>query len=79
MIPVLILIAGLIAWLATSYDTIGIILTIIGGTLTAVQALFMLIAARVAGQALRNQQRAIGLFDELDRAPRRGRPVRPRR
>ena len=76
MIPVLILIAGLIAWLATSYDTIGIILTIIGGTLTAVQALFMLIAARVAGQTLKRHQQ---IMDDYDFAQDRHRPVRRRR
>lgn len=37
MIPVLILIAGLILWLATTYDTVGIILTIAGGVLVLVQ------------------------------------------
>lgn len=62
MIPIIILIAGLIAWLATSYDTVGIILTIIGGALVAVQAIFLLIAAVFVGRATREVNRSI--FDD---------------
>jgi uncharacterized membrane-anchored protein len=62
MIPLLILIAGLIAWFATSYDTLGIILTIIGGVLVGVQAMFLLIGARIAAAALREQRR---IYNEL--------------
>ena len=62
MIPIIILIAGLIAWLATSYDTVGIILTIIGGALVAVQAIFLLIAAVFATKVTREVNRSI--FDD---------------
>ena len=71
MIPLLILIAGLIAYFATSYDTVGVILMIVGGVLVAVQALFMILAARMASSALRNTN---SVFDELNRRNRVRRP-----
>lgn len=73
MIPLLILIAGLIAWFATSYDTVGIILTIIGGTLAAAQVLFLLIGVYAARQFIRSTDPLAGL------GGRRGSDVRRRR
>lgn len=64
MIPVILLIAGLILWLATGYDTAGVILTIAGGVLVAIQAVFLALGAAVLGKTVRTINRE---FDEADK------------
>jgi hypothetical protein len=47
-LTLLILIAGLIVYFVTEYDTLGIVLSIIGGVLFALQVLFFAIMAVAA-------------------------------
>lgn len=62
MIPVILLIAGLILWLATGYDTVGVILTIAGGVLVAIQAIFLAIGAAFLATGVREVRRETKRF-----------------
>lgn len=48
MIGLVLLIAGIVLWFATSLVTIGVILTIAGGAILAVQIIFFIVAAIAA-------------------------------
>jgi len=50
MLSILLLIAGLCVYFVTEYDTLGVIIAIIGGVLVAIQLLFfVLVAVGIAG------------------------------
>lgn len=59
MISLLILLAGLAIWLATEYDTLGIVFTAIGAGLLLLQLVFLVVFSIVAVRSGRSYSQRV--------------------